>query len=129
MKPSIRHLPAALIAGTLSLCVVLSSGCKTGETSVSQPDARAERPTYTAAEVAAIRKASDIDARAFAIPGVVSVGIAGTSEDAWIQVLCQDDSLAIHAQQALGDELSGVPIRFDTTDKPTIRPPDPSRQQ
>jgi len=122
----------ALVAGTLSFCLACAPGCKTGDTaidsSVAEPDSLAEKPAFTAAEVASIRKASDIDARAMAIPGVISIGIAGTNEDAWIQVLCQDDSLAIQAMHTLGAEVNGVPIRFDVSDSLTTHPPDPGRQ-
>ncbi len=124
--------PLALVAGTLSFCLAVAPGCKTGDSaidsSVTEPDSLAERPAFTAAEVATVRKANDIDARALAIPGVISVGIAGTNEDAWIQVLCQDDSLAAQAMHALGTELDGVPIRFGVTDSLITHPPDPGRQ-
>ena len=121
-----------LVAGTLFFCLACAPGCTNSDTaidtSLTEPDSLAERPAFTAAEVASIRKASDIDARAMAIPGVISIGTAGTNEDAWIQVLCQDDSLAARAMHALGAELNGVPIRFDVSDSLTTHPRDPVRQ-
>lgn len=127
MPSSILPTPARHLAGLLSLCLVLIAGCKTGDSSVSQPDPVAERATYTAAEVAALRAANELDARLMAMPGVVSIGIAGTEEDAWIQVMCLHDSLATQARQTLGQAMEGVPIRFDVTDSLQALPPDSIR--
>ncbi len=109
--------------------LVILAGCQTGEHSLARPDAAAEAQPYTAAEVAALRATHDIDTRLMALPGVVSIGIAGSEDNAWIQVLCVDDSLAVQAQEALGADVGDIPIRFEVTEEVRALPPDSSRQQ
>ena len=75
---------------------------------------------FTVAQVKEIRQQSGIDQRAMAIEGVVSVGTSGNgNDDAWIQVLVKNDSAAERVRTALGDSLSGVPIKIAYSD--TIR--------
>lgn len=76
--------------------------------------------THTVAQVKEARQQSEIDKRAMAIDGVLSVGISGnTNEDAWIQIIVKDDTTALRASEILGDSLSGIPIKFAYSD--TIR--------
>ena len=127
-----------IVAGALACCLVMGAGCDRDDAALEQeeplaPGAAFEQDTtirqpalqeltmgYTAAQVAEIRKKADLDARAMAIDGVLSVGVAGEGPDnAWIQILCLNDSAAARARAALGDSLDGVPIRYALSD--TIR--------
>jgi hypothetical protein len=129
MLRSRRFLPPALLAGAVLFAGTVAFGCKSGESSVSEPDARAEDSTFTALQVAAIRAQTGFDSLALAMPGVVSVGIAGTEENAWIQVMCADDSLATQAHAALGGRVGGVPVRFGVAGTLQAAPPDNRRPQ
>gem|GEM_PF-4813613 len=76
--------------------------------------------THTVSQVQEARQQSEIDKRAMAIEGVLSVGISGNSnEDAWIQIMVKDDTTAQQASKILGDTLNGIPIKFAYSD--TIR--------
>ena len=75
---------------------------------------------HTVAQVKEVRKQSGIDQRAMAIDGVLSVGTTGNgNEDAWIQILVKDDSVAERVRQNIGDTVDGVPVKIAYSD--TIR--------
>ena len=75
---------------------------------------------YSVSEVSQIRSTHNVDRRAMAIEGVLSVGVTGNSnDDAWIQIQCLDSLAIERAKEELGDSLAGVPIKFTISD--TIR--------
>lgn len=103
---------AALVLG-----LTVGPGCESTETAFEQPEMEELEMNYTASEVSAIRNKMDLDKRVMAIDGVVSVGISGNSnEDAWIQILCKNDSVVQVVREAIGDSLDGVPIKFALSD-------------
>ena len=109
-----------IVAVALAFCLANGPGCDKDEAAFDQPALQELEMTYTASEVSEIRKKADLDARALAIDGVLSVGVTGQSnEDAWLQIMCLNDSVAAHARTILGDSLDGVPIKFAISD--TIR--------
>ena len=103
---------AALVFG-----LAAGPGCESTETAFEQPEMEELEMSYTASEVSAIRNKMDLDNRVMAIDGVVSVGVTGNSnDDAWIQILCKNDSVAHLVREAIGDSLDGVPIKFALSD-------------
>ena len=109
-----------VVAGVFFFLLTGGPGCNEEEAAIDQPTPLGIEMTYTAEEVSEIRKNTDLDTRAMSIDGVVGIGTTGNSnDDAWIQVMCLNDSVAAHARTILGDSLEGVPIKFAITD--TIR--------
>lgn len=97
--------------------LLLNPGCETQAPDPQNIDPPQSAMTYSASEVAKIRNQHNVDQRAMAIDGVLSVGVAGTSnEDAWIQIQCKDLEAISNARSELGDSLAGVPIKFSLTD-------------
>ena len=110
------------------LLILIVTGCAEGTTYYSEPALAHSEETastdtlmaHTTAQVKEIRKQSGIDQRVMSIDGVLSVGTAGNNnDDAWIQILVKDDSVANHVRGIIGDSLEGVPIKFALSD--TIR--------
>jgi hypothetical protein len=119
MKIKNHHVYGIVIVSLL-FGLAMAPGCESGETAFEQPEMEELEMQYTASEVADIRNKADLDQRALALDGVISIGVTGNSnEDAWIQILCKSDSAITHARTVLGDSLDGVPIKFAVSD--TIR--------
>lgn len=111
---TIKHLSLLLplLAGLL-----LHTGCESRAPYPKTLEPPQSAMTYSASEVAKIRNQHNVDQRAMAIDGVLSVGVAGTSsEDAWIHIQCKDLEAISKARSELGDSLAGVPIKFSLTD-------------
>ncbi len=104
-----------LLAGLL-----MNPACETPSPTLDQPEDQETAMTYSVAEVSQVRTQHNVDQRAMAIDGVMSVGISGAgNDDAWIQIQCKDVEAISKARSELGDSLAGVPIKFTLTD--TIR--------
>ncbi len=99
-------------------CCVLFLSCETSEPIIESPGLSPSttiQPTmsFSVSEVTKIRSEHNVDQRVMPIEGVLSVGIAGKSnDDAWIQVQCKDTVAVEKARTELGDSLAGVPIHF-----------------
>ncbi len=103
---------------TLSLLfMTLVVGCETSEPIIDHLESTQPAMPYSVAEVSDIRTAHNVDQRAMAIDGVISVGISGKSnDDAWIEILCRDTTVIADVKAELGDSLAGVPINFSISD-------------
>ncbi len=100
--------------------LLLSMACETSAPTLDPPDPPQPAMTYSVPEVSKVRTQHNVDQRAMSIAGVLSVGIAGASnDDAWIQIQCKDTEAISRARTELGDSLAGVPIKFTLSD--TIR--------
>ena len=106
MKNEIESVTEAM-AADLPVRVV------TGERAVVQV-----QKTYTIDEIKTLREEHNLDKRLLEVPGVASIGIGGNSaEDAWIQVNCELEDDIVDIQEALGDDLQLLPIRFAVSGK------------
>ena len=95
-------------------------GCESSEPIIDHLETPQPTMSYSVSEVSQIRSQHNLDQRARAIDGVLSVGVSGKSnDDAWIQILCKDAQAIEKARAELGDSLAGVPIHFSLSD--TIR--------
>lgn len=111
----------AIMNRYLSLIVILFLcwGCESSEPIIEHPESSPIMP-YSVSEVTQVRSVHNVDQRAMAIEGVLSVGVTGNSnDDAWIQIQCQDSVAVERVRSELGDSLAGVPIKFKISD--TIR--------
>ena len=99
----------------LGVCSSLFAACTTESVTLDSPEEAPEVRIFSAEEVSAIRSASEIDALALAIPGVISIGVAGDAANAYLQVLCTDTTAILHADSLLGTSFEGIPIRYATT--------------
>ena len=95
----------------------LAAGCKTDNGPAPGPHRQQTMDTtYTADHVKAVRARTGFDDKAMQIRGVIGVGTGGESpSDSWISVLCTNEAARDSAQQALGTEIEGVPIRYRVT--------------
>ncbi len=71
--------------------------------------------TYTTEQVKTTRARTGFDDKAMRISGVVGVGTGGSASDSWISVLCATEAARDSAQQVLGTDVEGVPIRYRVT--------------
>lgn len=84
-----------------------------GERAVAQ-----QQMTYSVEEVKSLREAHNLDQRLMEVAGVASIGIGGNSaEDAWIQVNCERQDDIVGIQEALGEDLHTMPIKFAVSGK------------
>ncbi|MEM8484941.1 MAG: hypothetical protein AAF564_05300 [Bacteroidota bacterium] len=107
----------------LLVCVLGFASCESSAPVLEKTEAlpTAETPSlamrYSVSQVSEARTTHNVDQRAMTIEGVLSVGVAGNSnEDAWIQIQCADSSAVSRARAALGDSLAGIPIHFSLSD-------------
>ena len=105
-------VPAVLVGAS-----ILAAGCKTDD---GQPPAQPQQvimdTTYTAGQVKAVRTRTGFDDKAMQTQGVIGVGTGGESpSDSWISVLCKDEAARDSAEQVLGTDVEGVPIRYRVT--------------
>jgi len=104
----------------LFVSLLMTWSCETGKPLPDQPESPQPVMSYSVSEVAQIRTRHNLDQRAMSIEGVLSVGVAGNSDDdAWFQIQCKDAETIAMARSELGDSLAGVPIHFTISD--TIR--------
>ncbi len=94
-----------------------SSGCESSEPVLDPTENPPLVMRYSVSQVSEARTAHNVDQRAMQIEGVLSVGVAGNSnEDAWIQIQCKDSTAVSRARAVLGDSLAGIPIHFSLSD-------------
>ena len=104
-------VPAMLIVGGF-----FGAGCRTDDTQApAQPQQETMEPTYTTEQVKAVRTRTGFDEKAMRIGGVVGVGTGGSASDSWISVLCTDEAARDSAEQILGIDVEGIPIRYRVT--------------
>ncbi len=101
----------------LIVCVLGFAGCESSVPVLEKTDNPPIAMRYSVSQVSEARTTHNVDQRAMTIEGVLSVGVAGNSnEDAWIQIQCMDSTAVSRARAALGDSLAGIPIHFSLSD-------------
>ena len=81
-----------------------------------QPAQETMEETYTTEEVKAVRARTGFDERAMQLGGVIGVGTGGDRPtESWISILCTTQAACDSAQQVLGTDVEGVPIRYRVT--------------